>query len=801
MIELREGDKIGGFVVKGRLGKGGMGEVYLVNDPRLAIDRALKVIALKRESGGRQLDTKETREFRARFLREARTLARLRHPHIIPVHAVDEHEGHPFLVMTHFPSKDARSWLSDDQPQLDEVKLVADQIAAALAFAHGHGVLHRDIKLSNLLVGTAEHAAEEIEQLAALQADQPDGGGGLDVERVFALADERARGPGRIEAMLIDFGLAKSVSDPELTHTNRKMGTYSYMAPEYLAASQRGERPKHTQLTDLWALGCLLYGLTCHRLPFEDTNDVELFRKIQEGEFPTAASLRCDASAEWTAVIDDLLEVEPGLRIQSARELVERLAAVSSAIDLSKAPFVPDFNVDAELDDQDIDPEGGVERVDDRNAPTTIFESGRDADPPAAGAATPKHAEMPPLDVVEGLTMGAGRPSGEKPILSNFVGKAVARRAATRPSAGRAPAPPAEAAGSHADEAASLSVSQPESSVAPRRGAQAPFRAAAAKAPSTQSLALRRLALPLVAALIVFLGGGAVVFLTGSARAGARDQPMTSFVDPDELARRGRSDHELAEIERAKDARALPIVIAPSPAPALPSPSLTAAEAPSAASRASNGRPRGTRAPTRAEPRVASAADPFTARYGSRVDFNQSSGPPVTATASESKAAGAVAGVKIPVRVLDAIVSSPTGPVIAIVTQPTKVGGQLLPSGTQIHGQTAGTSGSRVLVSFLFAIVDGRNVPLRGSALGLDGRAGVPGTKSFGGASDVAAGGAVGGAQGAVDALSSAVDSSIVGSAIRGAGNPGAQKLGRINNEEEVVATARGARLFVYVGD
>lgn len=150
-------------------------------------------------------------------------------------------------------------------------------------------------------------------------------------------------------------------------------------------------------------------------------------------------------------------------------------------------------------------------------------------------------------------------------------------------------------------------------------------------------------------------------------------------------------------------------------------------------------------------------------------------------------------------RVVDAIASAPTSPVIAVVSQPTKIGDIALPAGAELHGQTSGTSGSRVLVSFSFAVVDGRNVQLRGSALGLDGRAGVPGMKSLGGASDLAAGGAAGGASGAVDALASAVDNSIVGSALRGAGSPASSKLSRLNNEEELVTTGRGARFYVYI--
>jgi hypothetical protein len=323
---------------------------------------------------------------------------------------------------------------------------------------------------------------------------------------------------------------------------------------------------------------------------------------------------------------------------------------------------------------------------------------------------------------------------------------------------------------------------------------------------------MRRLALPVVAATLVLGLGGGLVLVTGSAHAGGRTDAEASFIDPDELRRRGRSDEELKDIEREKEARAMPIVFAlpslgapSSSAPGSAAPSLSAPLSGSSSSSAtfvsalgaSRGKERARTSPG-ARP-APGPADAFALRYGSRVDFNTPSGPPVVAASHADDGVPASAGVKVPVRVVDPIASSPSGPVIAVVTQPTKVGGLTLPSGAALHGQTSGTSGSRVLVTFSFAIVDGKNVPLRGSALGLDGRAGVAGTKSLGGASDVAAGGAVGGAQGAVDALSSAVDNSIVGSAIRGAGNPGSLKLGRMNNEEEIVLTGRGARFFVYV--
>src|SRR5688572_9484996 len=117
MRELQKGEVLAGFIVKDRIGQGGMGDVYLVRDELLAVDRALKVIAL---SGPGFTGTKsEAAEYRERFLREARTLARLRHPNIIAVHATGEVDGNPFLVMSHFPSLDARQWLNEHKPSLE----------------------------------------------------------------------------------------------------------------------------------------------------------------------------------------------------------------------------------------------------------------------------------------------------------------------------------------------------------------------------------------------------------------------------------------------------------------------------------------------------------------------------------------------------------------------------------------------------------------------------------------------------------------------------------------------------------
>jgi hypothetical protein len=192
--------------------------------------------------------------------------------------------------------------------------------------------------------------------------------------------------------------------------------------------------------------------------------------------------------------------------------------------------------------------------------------------------------------------------------------------------------------------------------------------------------------------------------------------------------------------------------------------------------------------------------DPWRQRYGTRASFNVSAGPaPTTVDASKEAAAEAVAGIRVPVRVNDAIASAPTGPIIAVVQTTTKFGGIELPRGAEIHGRITGAQGPRILVDFTFAIVGGKNVPLKGIALGSDGRAGVPGEKNFGGVSDVAAGAASGAVGAALTAAGGLVPNDIARGAIQGGTGAAVNKVSRIDNEEELVVADRGARFFVYI--
>lgn len=697
MRELSPGRVVAGFVIKERLGKGGMGEVFLVHDQKLRVDRALKVISGSDDLNGQAAQVKQARE---RFLREARTLARLRHPNIIPVHEIGEMGGSPFLVMSYFAARDGRKWIRQESPDAERLRRIALQVANALAHAHESGVLHRDIKQSNMLIGKDD------------------------------------------EVMLIDFGLAKSKTDANVTRTGRAMGTYNYLAPEYVAAS-RDHRGEHTVLTDLWALGCLLYAFTCRRPAFEAENDIKLLDLIEHARFTPVKTARPDVPDAWAKFIHDLMEPDPAKRIPSARIAAQRLEALS----LTPAPISP-----LALSAMPAAPLAPAAEI-----------------PPPAGGLVEANAAAPKTPADSQTVAASATPVAREE--SSLFDHQSRKREETAPTA---------------------QLAQPS------------FQAPAEPQSNAKARAKRSLLLPLAAALAVLGIGGTLIVWADSAAKGRSRSKNAAYVDPDELKRQERAQQELEalDVERTRRAPApvprerqssfFPIVV-PTNAPVDSTP--PPPEAPiSTPSRSSNHRTR-----IAEKPKAPLTDDPWARRYGTRKSFNSSVAPADAGGSTVASTAAPIAGVKIPVRVRDAIASAPAGPVIAIVEAPTKVGDIELPKNAELHGRTIGPSGPRILVEFTFAIVNGRNVPLKGSALGSDGRSGVPGAKSVGGVSDVAAGGAGGAVQGLVDLAAGATDNPLAQGIIRGGGAPTVNKATVIDNEEQLVVTNRGVRFAVYV--
>lgn len=214
------------YDIEAEIGRGGMAVVYRARDTRLRRRVALKV--LPPELAFRD-------EVRTRFLREAEMAARLSHPHIVPIYAVDDADGIVYFAMGLVEGESLAARLArEPRPELAMVRRVLREVAEALHYAHGQGVVHRDIKPDNIL----------IEQ-----------------------------GTGR--AIVTDFGIARAAEgDQRLTVTGIAVGTPAYMSPE----QAMGEREVDGR-ADLYALGIVGYQMLAGELPFQATNTPAMLMK------------------------------------------------------------------------------------------------------------------------------------------------------------------------------------------------------------------------------------------------------------------------------------------------------------------------------------------------------------------------------------------------------------------------------------------------------------------------------------------------------------------------------------------
>ena len=255
------------------IGRGGMGIVYLAKDRRLKRQVAIKL--LPPELAFRS-------EIRSRFLKEAETSAQLSHPCIVPIYSVDEKDGLVFFVMA-FVAGDNLAKRIHDRGALDATyaRRIMRDVAEALAYAHAHGVVHRDIKPDNILL------------------DGPNG-----------------------RPMVTDFGIARAISDGDarLTATGIAIGTPAFMSPEQSA----GDRDLDGR-SDLYSLGVVAYQMLCGDLPFNATNTPALLVK-HLSERPVPIEQRCSGvPPDLARAVMLCLEKRPEDRFGSAQALVEAL--------------------------------------------------------------------------------------------------------------------------------------------------------------------------------------------------------------------------------------------------------------------------------------------------------------------------------------------------------------------------------------------------------------------------------------------------------------------------------------------
>ncbi|MEX0816762.1 MAG: serine/threonine-protein kinase [Gaiellales bacterium] len=271
-VALREAGPLDRGLVLGRyrplrpLGSGGSGSVWLVRDESAARDVALKVVPREGKAG-------------SRAEREVEAAARLRHPRCLRALALDRDDRHVYVAYEFVPGRTLREALRGGT--LDDTSAVeaSAQVLDALGHAHGKGVVHRDVKPSNVML---------------------------------------VEGKG-VSVRVLDFGLAQVSEAETLTAAGDVPGTLAYIAPERLAGKDAGGA------ADVWAVGVMLWEALVGRHPFSSVSPLETARRIQDGA-PPLASLRPDLPRPLCAAVDRMLQLAPGPR-PSAKEAAKLVRA------------------------------------------------------------------------------------------------------------------------------------------------------------------------------------------------------------------------------------------------------------------------------------------------------------------------------------------------------------------------------------------------------------------------------------------------------------------------------------------
>ncbi len=284
-------DHIGPYRILGRLGSGGMGEVFVGEDPRLH-----RRVAIKRL----RADTARDRKGAARLLTEARAAARLDHPHICAIHEVGDADGTPFIVMPLVDGQTLAARMASGRIPIAQAVTLAAQVADALAAAHEQGVLHRDIKPANIMID--------------------------------------ARGQARV----MDFGLAKLVDGEDieaetvsgLTMPGTTVGTAAYMSPEQARGEMLDAR------SDTFSLGAVLFEMLGGVRPFQGGSLAETYASILTAEPPPLAPLRPGLPPTLQQIVAKALKKPREERYQSARDLAADLHAVAASLPQTESSAV-----------------------------------------------------------------------------------------------------------------------------------------------------------------------------------------------------------------------------------------------------------------------------------------------------------------------------------------------------------------------------------------------------------------------------------------------------------------------------
>lgn len=254
-----------------KLGQGGMGIVYRAMDTKLKRNVAIKLLPQH---------ISENSDERKRFEIEAQAAAALNHPNIATIYNIEDADGELFIVMEYIEGQELKEKLKDGPLSIEEVQSIAIHIAEGLQAAHEKGIVHRDIKSSNIMV--TEN--------------------------------------GKIKIM--DFGLAKIEEGIHLTKEQTTLGTAAFMSPEQTRGEEVDSR------SDIWSFGVVLYEMLTGELPFKGDYEQAVIYSILN-EYPKSSTeLREDIPSQLTRIVEKTLQKNPINRYHTAKDLIKELKSV-----------------------------------------------------------------------------------------------------------------------------------------------------------------------------------------------------------------------------------------------------------------------------------------------------------------------------------------------------------------------------------------------------------------------------------------------------------------------------------------
>jgi branched-chain amino acid transport system substrate-binding protein len=281
-MEDLTGRQFGSYQITAPLGEGGMAAVYKAYHP--AMDRYVALKVLPRHFASDP-------QFVTRFQQEARVLAQLQHPHILPVFDFGEADGYTYIVMPFVKSGTLTDLLKGQSLSLPQIRTLVAQIGGALEYAHARGLIHRDVKPSNVLI------------------------------------DETGN------CLLTDFGLAKIMEGSiHLTTSGAVMGTPAYMSPE------QGLGQKIDKRSDIYALGVILYEMATGRTPYTAETPMAVVIKHINDPLPPPHTIKPDLPDALERVILKSLAKNPDDRFASAGEMVRAIQAAIPETTIAAAP-------------------------------------------------------------------------------------------------------------------------------------------------------------------------------------------------------------------------------------------------------------------------------------------------------------------------------------------------------------------------------------------------------------------------------------------------------------------------------